>query len=69
MKSLEDKEDAHQLIYFDLDNLQLVNDTFTRHAGDELIIRFAQLLEEQRPHGGALANIGRKFGRMFGKKR
>ena len=33
------------------------------------LIRYAQLLEEQRPHGGALANIGRKFGRMFGKKR
>jgi len=33
------------------------------------LIRYAQLLEEQRPHGGSLANIGRKFGRMFGKKR
>ena len=45
-KSLADGNDNHQLIYFDLDNLQLVNDTFGREAGDEVIIRFARLLEE-----------------------
>lgn len=33
------------------------------------LIRYAQLLEDQRPQGGALANIGKKFGRMFGKGR
>ncbi|MDH3990095.1 MAG: EAL domain-containing protein [Gammaproteobacteria bacterium] len=57
MKSLEDKEDAHQLIYFDLDNLQLVNDTFTRHAGDELIIRFSQLLEEHLPKNAVATRL------------
>jgi len=45
-KSLAKSDDAHQLIYFDLDNLQLVNDTFDQKAGDEVIIRFARLLEE-----------------------
>jgi diguanylate cyclase (GGDEF)-like protein len=45
-KSLIKPEDAHQLIYFDLDNLQLVNDTFDRGAGDEVIVRFARLLAE-----------------------
>lgn len=30
------------------------------------LIRYAQLLDEQRPQGGALSNIGKKFGRMFG---
>lgn len=30
------------------------------------LIRYAQLLEEQRPQGGALSNIGKKFGRIFG---
>ena len=45
-KSLVKPDDAHQLIYFDLDNLQLVNDTFDRGAGDEVIVRFARLLEE-----------------------
>lgn len=45
-KSLVESDDVHQLLYFDLDNLQLVNDTFGREAGDEVIIRFARLLEE-----------------------
>ena len=45
-KSLVNSNDAHQIIYFDLDNLQLVNDTFGQDAGDEVIIRFARLLEE-----------------------
>jgi diguanylate cyclase (GGDEF)-like protein len=45
-KSIDGPDDAHQLIYLDLDNLQLVNDTFGRDAGDEVIIRFARLLEE-----------------------
>ena len=45
-KTLGESDDAHQLIYFDLDNLQLVNDTFGRDAGDRVIVRFARLLEE-----------------------
>ena len=45
-KSLRESDDAHQLIYLDLDNLQLVNDTFGREAGDRVIVRFAGLLEE-----------------------
>ena len=45
-KALEGTEDVHQLIYLDLDNLQLVNDTFSREAGDAVIVRFARLLEE-----------------------
>lgn len=45
-KTLRESDDAHQLIYFDLDNLQLVNDTFGRDAGDRVIARFAGLLEQ-----------------------
>ena len=45
-KALENDEDVHQLIYLDLDNLQLVNDTFDQEAGDQVIVRFARLLEE-----------------------
>lgn len=33
------------------------------------LIRYAQLLDEQRPQGGAFANLGRKFGRFFGRGR
>ena len=45
-KALASADDAHQLIYLDLDNLQLVNDTFGRDAGDQVIVRFAGMLEE-----------------------
>jgi len=45
-KALSESDGAHQLIYFDLDNLQLINDTFDHEAGDAVIIRFARLLEE-----------------------
>ena len=46
MKSLADSDDEHQIIYFDLDNIQLVNNTFGREAGDEVVVRFAQMLED-----------------------
>jgi len=45
-KALSKEDDTHQLIYFDLDNLQLVNDTFDRDAGDAVIVHFARMLEE-----------------------
>ena len=54
-KALGGPDDAHQIIYFDLDNLQLVNDTFGRDAGDEVIIRFSQLIEEVLPKQNAVA--------------
>lgn len=57
MRSLRDKADAHQLIYFDLDNLQLVNDTFSQAAGDEVIIRFAQLLGESLPKNAVATRL------------
>jgi diguanylate cyclase (GGDEF)-like protein len=57
MKSLEGEGENHQLIYFDLDNLQLVNDTFDRGAGDEVIIRFAQLIEEHLPKNAVATRL------------
>lgn len=48
-KSLAGEDDSHQIIYIDLDNLQLVNSTFGQEAGDAVITRFAQILEEQVP--------------------
>ncbi len=56
-KALASADDAHQLIYFDLDNLQLVNDSFGRDAGDEVIMRFSQLLEEDLPKSGVLSRL------------
>jgi diguanylate cyclase (GGDEF)-like protein len=56
-KSLESDEDAHQVVYFDLDNLQLVNDTFGRKAGDEVIMRFAGILDEDLPRSAVHSRL------------
>jgi diguanylate cyclase (GGDEF)-like protein len=56
-KTLESDDDAHQLIYFDVDSLQLVNDTFGREAGDEVIMRVAALLEGHVPKSGVLSRL------------
>ncbi len=57
MKSLAASDDRHQIIYFDLDNLQLVNDTFGREAGDEVIIRFSQMLEDELPKNAVATRL------------
>lgn len=56
-KALGSGEDAHQVIYLDLDNLQLVNDTFGRDAGDAVIMRFARLLEEDLPKSAVVSRL------------
>jgi diguanylate cyclase (GGDEF)-like protein len=56
-QALADSDDSHQIIYFDLDNLQLVNDTFGREAGDEVIIRFSQLVEEVLPKNAVATRL------------
>lgn len=56
-KALDAETDMHQLIYFDLDNLQLVNDNFSRKAGDEVIMQFARLLEEDLPSSAVLSRL------------
>lgn len=57
MKALSETDDVHQLIYFDIDNLQLVNDTFGRNAGDEVIKRFAQIIERQLPKNAVATRL------------
>ena len=56
-QALASDKDEHQLIYFDLDNLQLVNDTFGREAGDEVIKRFSQMLEEELPKNAVASRL------------
>jgi len=56
-KGLETQSETHQLIYLDLDNLQLVNDTFGRKAGDDVIIRFARMLEEDLPKSAVVSRL------------
>lgn len=55
--ALKSNTDTHQIIYFDLDNLQLVNDTFSRKAGDSVILAFARLLEEDLPNSAVLSRL------------
>ena len=55
--TLKSDADTHQIIYFDLDNLQLVNDTFSRKAGDEVILTFARLLEADLPRSAVLSRL------------
>lgn len=57
VKTLACDEDRHQIIYFDLDNLQLVNDMFGRSAGDDVIVRFAQLLEKELPKSAVATRL------------
>lgn len=56
-KALTESGDCHQIIYFDLDNLQLVNDTFGREAGDEVIVRFSQLVEDVLPKNAVATRL------------
>lgn len=56
-KTFDSEDDTHQIIYFDLDNLQLVNDTFGRAAGDAVIMRFARMLEEDLPKSAVLSRL------------
>jgi len=55
--SLKTDDDTHQIIYIDLDNLQLINDTFDRKAGDEVILQFARLLEDDLPRSAVLSRL------------
>lgn len=56
-KTFDGQTDSHQIIYFDLDNLQLVNDTFGRKAGDAVIMRFARMLEEDLPKSAVVSRL------------
>lgn len=57
MKSLEGDEDTHHIIYFDLDNLHLVNDTFGQEAGNEVVTRFARIVEENLPKNAVATRL------------
>lgn len=57
IKALSTDGDSHQIIYFDLDNLQLINDSFGNKAGDEVILKFSTLLEEDLPKSAVLSRL------------
>ena len=56
-KKLNGNTDTHCVMYLDLDNLHLVNDTFGHSAGDEVIVRFSMLLQEVTPKHGVVSRL------------
>jgi len=51
-------EDAHGLLYLDLDRFKIVNDTCGHHAGDLLLIELTQLMQERLRRGDLFARVG-----------
>lgn len=46
------------LIFLDLNGLKLINDTFGHSAGDEFIVKAAQVLKKNCREGDVAARIG-----------
>ena len=54
----ERSENAHGLLYLDLDRFKIVNDTCGHHAGDQLLIQLTQLMQERLRRGDLFARVG-----------
>jgi len=51
-------ETTHTLLYIDLYNFSVINDTCGHNAGDELLCQFARMLEKQAEPKDVVARIG-----------
>lgn len=51
-------DSTHTLLYIDLYNFSVINDTCGHNAGDELLCQFARLLEKQAESMDVVARIG-----------
>jgi len=62
-RQLAAEDDSHALVIFDLDKLQLVNDSFGHSAGDDILRRFAAELRQAVPDDGVATRLsGDNFG-------
>ncbi len=62
-RQLAGDDDGHALVIFDLDKLQLVNDSFGHGAGDDILRRFAAELQQAVPADGVATRLsGDNFG-------
>jgi diguanylate cyclase (GGDEF)-like protein len=46
------------VLLLDIDHFKKVNDTYGHHAGDEVLVRIAQLLSGMARHGDTVARFG-----------
>jgi diguanylate cyclase (GGDEF)-like protein/PAS domain S-box-containing protein len=51
-------DEKHSLLYIDLDKFKIVNDTCGHNAGDELLRKFANLLQEHARGSDIVARLG-----------
>lgn len=54
----ERSDNAHGLLYLDLDRFKIVNDTCGHHAGDQLLIQLTQMMQERLRRGDLFARVG-----------
>lgn len=58
IRSAYEKQDSHALLYMDLDQFKVVNDTCGHKAGDELLQQLASLMREKVRDRDILARLG-----------
>jgi len=57
-KSHEDADQEHALLYLDLDQFKVINDTFGHTAGDELLRKISELIQSNIRTTDTLARLG-----------
>jgi len=58
LKSAKQQKISHVLLYIDIDQFKVVNDTCGHHAGDELLQRISMLLSKNIRSGDFIARLG-----------
>jgi diguanylate cyclase (GGDEF)-like protein len=58
--------DAHAILYLDIDRLHVINETFGMHVGDEVIVQVAESLARELPAGALSSRIsGDRFAALL----
>lgn len=65
----QEADDDHCLVYFDLDQFEVVSDRFGTRAGEEVLERFARIAASRLPGGSSLSRIeGDRFAALLRHK-